>query len=284
METKKINNTSNLSSDLDIKNKLFKHVQLQSNEELGHYLAGLIDGDDHISRISIIIAFNYLDLSLAHYLVAKIGHGNIYSIKNKNAIKLVISNFDGIKTILDLINGKLRSENKLNQINRLLNNSKFTHKFDNSIDFKLNLSKDLNNHWLSGFSDADASFQIKIIEKKHRKKPEVRLSFQISQKTVFLLELIKSYLGGNIGHRVNHDTFYYSSTNFKSANNVINYFDKFNLLSSKYLNYLKWKKAYLLIQDRQHLEISGIEKILTLKKSMNSYSKETLDLFIDKDK
>ena len=81
METK--NNTSNLPSDIDIKNKFSKHVQLQNNEELGHYLAGLLDGDGHISRISIVIAFNYLDLSLAHYLVSKIGHGNIILLKIK---------------------------------------------------------------------------------------------------------------------------------------------------------------------------------------------------------
>jgi len=36
-------------------------------------------------------------------------------------------------------------------------------------------------------------------------------------------------------------------SSFISSYNVINYFDKFNLLSSKYLNYLKWREAYLLL-------------------------------------
>lgn len=93
---------------------------------------------------------------------------------------MVIYNFIGIKKVLDLINGKLRSESKLDQINRLLKNSKFKNKFIDYIDFKLNLSNDFNNHWLSGFSDADASFQIKIsrlLRKRRKKKIDKNLKY-----------------------------------------------------------------------------------------------------------
>jgi primase-polymerase (primpol)-like protein len=47
---------------------------------------------------------------------------------------------------------------------------------------------------------------------------------------------------------------------------VVNYFDKFNLLSSKHLNYLKWREAYKLVIERKHLELTGIEKIKSIKK------------------
>jgi hypothetical protein len=70
-------------------------------------------------------------------------------------------------------------------------------------------------------------------------KTEVRLNFQIDQKKNYLLILIKNLLGGNIGYRKNQDTYYYGSTSFGSAKKVINYFDNFHLLSSKYVNYLK---------------------------------------------
>jgi hypothetical protein len=92
---------------------------------------------------------------------------------------------------------------------------------------------------LSGFADADASFQIKIINKVNRKKPEIRLNFQIDQKNKDILIQIKNYLGGNIGYRTSQDTYYYGSTNFGSAKKVIDYFDRFHLLSSKHINYLK---------------------------------------------
>jgi intein/homing endonuclease len=50
------------------------------------------------------------------------------------------------------------------------------------LSFILNMNKDLKNHWLAGFSDADASFQIKILNRSRR--DEVRLNFQIDQKKI----------------------------------------------------------------------------------------------------
>ena len=195
----------------------------------------MIDGDGYFSKkLQLVIAYNELDASLAYFIKQRIGYGNIYKIKNKKAIILVISNFIGLIKVLNLINGKIRSENKLIQINNnILSNSKF-----NSIDkFYLNSDENLNNYWLAGFSDADASFQIKLICRNN--KTEVRLNFQIDQKKDYLLKLIKKFLGGNIGYRQSQDTYYYGSTSFGSAKKVINYFDRFHLLSSKYTNYLK---------------------------------------------
>nr|YP_009517193.1 LAGLIDADG homing endonuclease [Blastosporella zonata]AYE93114.1 LAGLIDADG homing endonuclease [Blastosporella zonata] len=145
--------------------------------------------------------------------------------------------------------------------------------FIKNIKFKLNLDKDLRNHWLAGFSDADASFQIKTLNRNN--KVEIRLNFQIDQKKDKILLLIKDLFGGNIGYRKSQDTYYYGSTSFGSAKKVINYFDYFHLLSSKHINYLKWRKAYLIIQDRDHLNKNGIEKIIKLKNTMNQKSYTT---------
>src|SRR5271154_184729 len=121
------------------------HLKPINDTELGHYLAGLIDGDGHIHIRYIAISFNFLDASLAYFIKSKIGFGNVYKIKNKKAISLVISKKEGIYKILSLINGKLRSENKLNQVNRFLSNS--THDLiKNKLNFKLNELQDLNNY------------------------------------------------------------------------------------------------------------------------------------------
>ena len=129
-------------------------------------------------------------------------------------------------------------------------------------NFTNNPDLDLNNYWLAGFSDADASFQIKLITRNN--KTEVRLNFQIDQKRNDLLILIKNFLGGNIGYRKSQDTYYYGSTSFGSAKKVINYFDYYHLLSSKHINYLKWRKAYLIIQNKYHLTQDDIIKIIKL--------------------
>ena len=257
------------------------HIKPENDLDFGHYLAGLIDGDGHFSKaLQLIIIFNELDSSLAYLIKKKIGYGNVYKVKNKKAVILVISNRIGLLKILNLINGKIRSESKLNQIyDNILTNSYFKSIFYNDAEnlklFTLNLDVDLNNYWLSGFSDADASFQIKLINRNN--KTEVRLNFQVDQKKKDLLILIKNYLGGNIGYRKNQDTYYYGSTSFGSAKKVILYFDRFHLLSTKHNNYLKWRKAYILIQRKDHFTESGFTKIMRLKKTMNKNNSEEIE-------
>ena len=252
-----------------------KHLKPLNDEQFGYYLAGLIDGDGHFSsKQQLIIAFHSLDASLAYNIKERLGYGSVKKVKNKNAILFIISSKEGIKKVLNLINGKIRTENKFNQIlDNLLNHPRYIDiKKDQDqgaspkIDFKLNKDKNLKNHWLAGFSDADASFQIKILNRDNR--VEVRLNYQIDQKKSNTLALIKDYLGGNIGYRKDQDSYYYGSTSFGSAKKVINYFDHFHLQSSKHVNYLKWRKAYILIQNKNYLNKDGLEKIIRLKNTM----------------
>jgi hypothetical protein len=154
-----------------------------------------------------------------------------------------------------------------------LNHNNFT-EFRSKINLKLNLDKNFKNHWLVGFSDTNASFQIKILN--HNNRVEVRLNFQIDQKKNNILLLIKEFLGGNIGYIKNQDIYYYESTSFRSSKNVINYFDYFHLLSRKHINYLKWRKAYLIIQNKDHLNKDGFRKIIKLKNTMNKLNDTTV--------
>ena len=249
------------------------HLKPLNDNQFGYYLAGLIDGDGHFSKsFQLIIVFNHLDVFLAYYIKNYIGYGNVKKVKNKNAYIYVLTNKKGIEKVLFLINNKIISEFKYNQIkeNILINFPNF--------HFLKYLDQDLNNHWLAGFSDANGSFQIKIINRKNRNKKEIRLNFQIDQKKKDLLILIQSFLGGNIGYRKINDTWYYGSTSFGSARKVINYFNKYHLLSSKYINYIKWRKSYIIIQEKRHLTEDGIEKIKKYKNSMNRLNKESFFL------
>ena len=81
------------------------NINLPDSRLLGSYLAGLIDGDGHFSKaFQLVIAFNELDASLAYFLKEKIGYGNVYRVKNKKALILVISKRKGLLKILNLIN------------------------------------------------------------------------------------------------------------------------------------------------------------------------------------
>lgn len=130
--------------------------------------------------------------------------------------------------------------------------------------------------------------EIKIIKSITRNKPEIRLNFQIAlrspaselgcsadQKSELLLNMVKEYLGGNIGYRKSQDTYYYGSTSFGSAKRVIEYFDHYHLQSRKHISYLRWRKVYRLIQNKEHLRDKGLSKILTIKSLINRHEENT---------
>jgi len=56
----------------------------------------------------------------------------------------------------------------------------------------------------------------------------------------------------------------YKSTGFITAEKLINYFDVFNVFAGKYINYLKFRKVYIMITNGQHLEEKGITKIKSI--------------------
>jgi len=124
-----------------------KHLKPANDNEFGHYLAGLIDGDGHFSSAQqLVIVFNYLDIQLAYYIRERIGHGNVRKVKDKNAVLMIISSKKGIETVIKLINNKFRTTSKLDQINKNILTSPNYLEFSKNISINLNSSNDLENH------------------------------------------------------------------------------------------------------------------------------------------
>lgn len=252
------------------------HKKPVSDEEFGSYLAGLIEGDGYICLVgspNFIISFHNNDAPLAYYIKKRVGFGTVSKVKDKNAL-IYRANKSGTIKIAQLINGKLRTD-KIASFNSVLNH--INKKLETPLEIKEKDQSSLRrSYWLAGFTDADGSFQIKAISRKDRKQGyEIRLKLQIDLKTKFILDQIKEEFGGYLGYRKPQDTWYYETTSFGSAKKVINYFDYYHLLSSKHINYLKWRKVYRIIQRKEHITKKGIESILKIKSTMNSYSKES---------
>jgi len=86
------------------------HLKPLNDEQFGHYLAGLIDGDGHFSsKQQLVIEFSSLDVTLAYYIKGIIGFGSVKKVKDKNACFYIISKKSGIVRVINLINGKLRT-------------------------------------------------------------------------------------------------------------------------------------------------------------------------------
>ena len=244
------------------------------------FLVGVIDGDGYINKkvISITITFHHLDAPLAYYIKKRIGYGIVDNVKDKNAF-IYRANLEGSIVIAKLINGKLRTD-KINNFYCLLEliNKRIPTPI---IPQEKDISLLTNSHWLAGFSDAEGSFQVKTINRKGRKfgafRPEIRLCFQINNDCKYILDQLKYVFGGGFKYS-NTQNINYFSVSFGSARKIINYFDHFNLLSSKHVNYIKWRNVYRLIQRKEHLTKNGIEKIFKIKSSMNSLSRDEFEL------
>jgi hypothetical protein len=116
-----------------------------NNEQLGYYLAGLIDGDGHFSKaLQLVLVFSSSDAFLAYYLKERLGYGNVKKVKDKNAYLLVISNKEGMLHVINLIKGKLRTEHKFNQvIDNILSHSRYN---DKNLNFTKDSSNNFDNH------------------------------------------------------------------------------------------------------------------------------------------
>lgn len=216
-----------ISKDYFISDHLTKHIKPETDEEFGFYLAGLIEGDGYFGDRRFEIAFHMDDISSAYYIKKRIGYGSVLFLKNKNSVRYVLRHKAGLFKVLSLVNGKFLGQHKINQL--IFHN--YSKIFNISILPNANFNI-VNNHWLAGFADADGSFGIFISKSKTYKTGfNITIPFRIKQKYPELLNLIKKELGGNV-YQFNDGMYSYSSTNFKIAYNIANYFDKFHLLNA----------------------------------------------------
>ena len=157
----------------------------------GAYLAGLWEGDGHIKinkfrhcRPSFHISFNILDNIFAQRLLDAL---SVYKIvgtltykRKENVCVLNIYSIAGLKGIVNLINGKLRSP-KAYQLAFLINwlNQKHNTNIQKLPINKLGISEDA---WLAGFIDADGYCGVAFRES--RGKTYVGCQFELSQRTL----------------------------------------------------------------------------------------------------
>ncbi|CAO3683411.1 unnamed protein product [Rhizopus stolonifer] len=228
-----------------------KNYPSLSDGQLGHYLAGLIEGDGTIvvptkdktpagknTHPVIRIVFTLPDLPLAQKLQQVLGCGFIQKPKQGNYYLFEVQNIQGLLKLANLINGKMRTP-KIEALNRLIN--WLNNKNNGSIVcLGLDTSNLDSNSWFAGFSDADSYFQKfnKIIMEPCGVSP--------------------------------HPKGYMIITSSLSTNLLVdNYFKQFPMFSSKQLDYLEWSKVLHLRLNKRHLVDSGALMCLEAKNSMN---------------
>ena len=257
------------------------------------YLAGLFEGDGHIwiqkpeqkkkHNPRFCITFGLKNEPLAKKLLEIIGSGFIRYKTRDNACVLVVSPVIGLKKVVHLLNGELRTP-KICQFHNLIDWLNKNHN-TNIIKLPLKDSSLSGDGWLSGFIDSEGSFFVqhtKLENNANEKKTKISCRLRIEQRMLDpitnnnyynVLTDISNILNCTLLTRKQKSTGneYYTLTASSqiSLDVVINYLDKYSLFSSKYLDYKDWKEIVLLIFENKHYTEEGINKTESVKNGMN---------------
>ena len=142
----------------------------------------------------------------------------------------------------------------------------------------------LNPFWVTGFSDAESCFTVRI-SKDETRLQNLRLcpifSIELHERDKILLEKIQAFFGvGSIIHRVRKGkaSVIYSVQSIKSLKeNIIPHFSKYHLMSEKRKDFHLFISV-IEIMTKQHLNQEGLDKIIALKASMNKGLSKALSL------
>jgi len=223
-----------------------------------YYLTGLIEGDGTIitpkilrspkgklNYPSIQITFHLKDLPLALLIQKELGLGSLSRKKGVNAYILTINSYEGILLIISLINGKMRTP-KIHSLNALidfLNKTKKT----NIEKYSVSIEPLYSNPWLSGFIEADASFQVRTT--LSGKYPKLECKLEISQRredhkgydNLQFLSYIAEFLETEV-KKIRSDKpkpeYRVRTTNLKGNIKAKNYLLQFPLFGTKHLDSL----------------------------------------------
>ena len=134
-------------------------------------------------------------------------------------------------------------------------------------------SKKLEAHWVVGFVDGEGCFFIGV-----NQHPEMTAGFQVlpeftvvqHQRDVQLLHALKQFFSCGVV-RVNHgDRMAYRVRKFKHLKErIVPFFGRHPLRSKKWVDFLKFRKALMLMDRGEHLTPEGIERIRLVAASMN---------------
>ena len=143
---------------------------------------------------------------------------------------------------------------------------------NNSIDYPNTVNpKDFDGfyRWFAGFSDAEGMFSIsKILNRDKIEGFSFRFRIGLHKDDLNALNYIKNKLGmGSI--YASKDSQIFTISKKDDISKLISIFDNYTLNTSKYLDFLAFKKAFILYTNRENLTDKLIAQILELKNGMN---------------
>ena len=140
---------------------------------------------------------------------------------------------------------------------------------------------DINPWVITGFTDAEGSFIMRIRNNnKCSAGYSAGLVFQIGlhKKDLSILENIKSTLKVGVINDNYNNSVSFKVTSFKDLKVIINHFDNYPLITQKLGDFILFKQAFNIMNNKEHLTIEGIRKLVGIKAKLNLGLTEELSI------
>lgn len=131
------------------------------------------------------------------------------------------------------------------------------------------------NYWtVTGLIDAEGSFGLTIIKDSKRKlgyRTEATFQLGLHYQDINLLEQLKQFFGG-VGYIYSYSNKNIANYVLKSQKDLailINHLEKYPLLTQKGADFILFKKAIQLLNQKKHLTIEGLNQFVKIKSLMN---------------
>ena len=261
---------------------LFEKDAQHLSENWLTWFIGFVEGDGAIQTYGkgkrVRFVLTQKESGILYYIQKMIGIGTVKHFPqgtsgNKNDFyRWIVDDPKHILLLAFLFNGNLAISNRIKQLNLWVEalNNRFG---ANTILLISNVvSVTQQDAWLSGFTDAEGCFNVSITHnRRYSLSHVIKMRYLLDQKDSSILELIQNLFGfGKVTLRSQTNGVYrYTSTGFKSMNNVISYFKAFPLLTKKALSFNKWLIIHNMISNKLHLTEEGLAQVRTLQKQIN---------------
>lgn len=236
----------------------------------------------NIGRVGITSTKNeaYFVVNNKTQLIKLLNHFESYPLQSYKQI-----NFKLFKQILNLaplgkgftLDSAQEIAYLINQLNTSLS-PKLLQYFPNVLKReKLIITRDpivINPYWLSGFVDGDGSFYVSLVKDSSRKLGfAVNPTFSIIQNSKDLI-LLKNIIGFLECGSIANDTIGINSVRVSNFINlstkIIPFFKKYNLRTSKQLDFIKFNEILNIISKKDHLTLNGFNQIKSITLTMNN--------------
>lgn len=223
------------------------------------------------NTVSFYISQSVKNAPLIIALKFWLGFGKIRWQHSERMIHFIVEDIPNIVILINLINGRLRTELKHEAFVKLtnrLNNKK--HLKDNKIIIKP-LNTKIDYDWLAGFTEGDGSFFIGL-GNTPRSKLGVQITLNISwtQKSKKTLEFIAQEFKGAWSYNQTYKFWVYTIKRQSDVKKLL-----FSVFPNKFYgikryDFIDLKLACELFKTKKHLTESGLKILLEIKSKINS--------------